>query len=169
MTNDWYALDTISETGFYAVVVTAPEALVPIASGYAKTISAGLHSRFSDRIYLGVRLAQEGSGAEGEITPAEADIVTNWVEGVKRPRRSGNKPPKSAIIYVERFDRLPEELVTLLTQESGGDLNVILVGAVDVSTPPSPDSLAPFDAVRIINIPSEDGDIISTAEVQRKA
>jgi len=168
MSNEWDALDNVPEDGLYAIIVTAGTSLVPVASGYAKTIANALAERHSERVLLGIRLGQDGTGAEGEIVPSEADVVQNWIEGVQRPRRSGNKPSRSAVLYVERFDLIPDSVIRLL-HENRADIDVILVGAVDESVPPSNEILAPFDKVRIFNIPSEAGSTVSTAEMQLRA
>ena len=164
MSNEWNALDTISDSGFYAVVVTADTSLVPVASGYAKTIASRLADIYEDRVFAGLRLGQSGTELEDVISESETNILAGWVEGNAHPRREGNKPASGLVIYVERFDRIPRSALLLLAEADELGLDVILVGAVDVSKSPSPESLASFDKVRIINIPSKVGGKITTAE-----
>ena len=160
----WKALDTISETGLYAVVVTAPTHLVPIASGYAKAISDFFADKYEDRAYAGLRLGQSGTPQEDSIQDSETNIVAGWVEGNAHPRRTGNEPPKGLVLYVERFDRIPNSALVLLSEAEELGLDVILVGAVDVTRSPNPKSLESFDTLRIINLPSNDGERFTTAE-----
>ena len=168
MSNDWNALDAISDSGFYAVVVTAEKALVPVASGYARAISVKTAATHSEHDFIGLRLNQLGSPEEDQIDEADVNALASWVDGNAHNRRSGNKPSSGIVVYVERFDRIPDSAISLLKEAEELNLNVILIGAVDVALPPAAKALNSFDTVRIINIPSKPGEAISTAEKKLK-
>lgn len=127
-----------------------------LASAYAKLIGRGFAYHTDNGFFVGVRCVQPAGNSAEALDRSDLNALNAIIEFLKPENRDTRKRPKDVVVYIERFDYLPTDVIESLASLRMLGIDLMVVGAVDVATKPNRKSLEIFDFVRVVNVALEE-------------